>query len=141
MKRCYLHSILLFFEFIFKAFFRAKGDAIISSGIITFIVQFFYSLFSWIASFFVDIAEWILKYIFNVKLHKKKELFTKIDLEHFIQQSKTNDTEDNTEMNKELFENVFSLSDIKVRECLIPRKEIESIDINTSLDEVKEQVY
>ena len=48
--------ILLFFEFIFKAFFRAKGDAIIGNSIITFIVRFFYVLFAWIATFFVNIA-------------------------------------------------------------------------------------
>ncbi|MEP6927081.1 MAG: hemolysin family protein [Ginsengibacter sp.] len=129
--------LLLLFEFIFKAFFRAKGNAIVGSSVITFIVQFFYSMFAWIASFFVNIAEWMLKYIFNVKLQNKNEPFTKIDLEHFIQQSKMHDNEDNEEMNNELFENVLSLSDIKIRECLIPRKEIESIDINFSLAEVK----
>ena len=129
--------ILLFFEFIFKAFFRAKGDSIIGSSIITFIVKFFYSLFAWVATIFVDIAEWILKYIFNVKMHDKKEVFTKIDLEHFIQQTKSNDTEDSGELNNELFENVLSLSDIKIRTCLIPRKEIVAVDINASLTEVK----
>ena len=129
--------ILLFFEFIFKAFFRAKGDTIIGSSIITFIVQFFYALFAGIASLFVNLAEWILKYIFNVKIHAKKEVFTKIDLENFLQQSKTNETEDNGEMNNELFENVLSLSEIKIRTCLIPRKEIEAIDISASVDEVK----
>ncbi len=131
--------ILLFFEFIFKAFFRAKGDAIIGSSIITFIVQFFYSVFAWVASIFVDIAEWILKYIFNIKIHARKEVFTKIDLEHFIQQSKDGDTDDNVELNNELFENVLSLSEIKIRTCLIPRKEIEAIDIDASLDKVKER--
>jgi putative hemolysin len=131
--------VLLFFEFIFKAFFRAKGDAIIGSSIITFIVQFFYSIFAWVASIFVDIAEWILKYIFNIKIHAKKEVFTKIDLEHFIQQSMDGDTDDNVELNNELFENVLSLSDIKIRTCLIPRKEIEAIDIDTSLATVKER--
>jgi CBS domain containing-hemolysin-like protein len=139
LETCASTLILLFFESIFKAFFRAKGDAIISSSIITFIVQFFYSLFAWIAGFFVNVAEWLLKYIFNVKLHNKKELFSKIDLEHFIQQSKTHDTEDNTEMNNELFENVLSLSDVKVRECLIPRKEIEAIEISASLEDVKQR--
>ncbi len=129
--------ILLFFEFIFKAVFRAKGNSIIGSSVITFIASFFYSMFAWVASFFVNIAEWMLKYIFNVKLQTKNEPFTKIDLEHFIQQSKMNDTEDNEEMNNELFENVLSLSDVKVRECLIPRKEVESININFSLSEVK----
>jgi putative hemolysin len=139
VETCASTLILLFFEFIFKAFFRAKGDAVISSSIITFIVQFFYSLFAWIAAFFVDIAEWILKYIFNVKLHNKKELFSKIDLEHFIQQSKTYDAEENTEMNNELFENVLSLSDIKIRECLIPRKEVEALNISTPLEVVKQR--
>lgn len=131
--------ILLFFEFIFKAFFRAKGDAIISSSVITFIVKIFYSIFAGIASLFVNLAEWILKYIFNVKIHTKKEVFTKIDLEHFLQQSKSSDAEESDEMNNELFENVLSLSNIKIRACLIPRKEIEAIDIKASLDEVKKK--
>ena len=129
--------LLLFIEFIFKAFFRATNNAITGSGLITFIVKFFYSLFAWIASLFVDAAEWMLKYIFNVKLYNKNEAFTKIDLEHFIQQSKAHDTENSEEMNNELFENVLSLSDIKVRGCLVPRKEVEALNINASLDEVK----
>ncbi len=131
--------ILLIFEFVFKAYFRAKGDVIIGSSVITFIVQFFFSLFAWIATIFVNLAEWILKYIFNVKVHAKKEIFTRIDLEHFIQQSNDRDAEENSELNNELFENVLSLSDIKVRTCLIPRKEIEAININASLDAVKER--
>lgn len=128
--------ILLFFEFIFKAFFRAKGDTLIGSSIITFISRLFYSLFAWIAIVFVNIAEWILKYIFNVKIHSKKEAFSKIDLEHFVQQTKSYDEQD-AEMNKELFENVLSLSEIRIRECLIPRKEIEAIDINASIETVR----
>ena len=130
-------TLLLIFEFFFKAFFRATNKEVTGSSFITFIVKFFYSMFAWVASFFVNVAEWMLKYIFNVKLQSKNEAFTKIDLEHFIQQSNANDTDDNEEMNNELFENVLSLSDVKVRECLIPRKEIESININASLPEVK----
>ena len=129
--------LLLIFEFIFKAFFRATNKEVTGSSFITFIVKFFYSMFAWVASFFVNIAEWMLKYVFNVKLQNKNEAFTKIDLEHFIQQSKMNDMDDNEEMNNELFENVLSLSDVKVRACLIPRKEIESINVDASLPEVK----
>ena len=132
-------TFLLVFEFIFKAYFRAKNDTILRSGLITFIVQFFYSIFASIATVFVDMAEWILKYIFNVKIHDKKEVFSKIDLENFIQQNKTYDIQESTEMNNELFENVLSLSEIKVRTCLIPRKEIEGVDIMTSIEEVKKK--
>ncbi|MBC7888798.1 MAG: HlyC/CorC family transporter [Ferruginibacter sp.] len=144
----YLHLIietivstlcLLFFEFVFKAYFRAKNETILSSGFIAYITQFFYAAFSGIASLFVDIAEWILKYIFNVKLNEKKDVFTKIDLEHFIQQSKNHDEEDTTEINKELFENALSLSEKKIRECLIPRKEIDGVDIRTNIETVKDR--
>jgi len=129
--------VLLIFEFVFKAFFRAKNEMVISSSFITYIVRFFYGLFSWLALFFVNIAEWILKYLFNVKMNVKKDAFTKVDLEYFVQQSKNYDEEDNKEINKELFENALSLSEVKIRECLIPRKEIEGVDIKTNIDVVK----
>ena len=129
--------VLVFVQFLFKAFFRAKGDSILGSGFITFIVSSFYSLFSLIAAYFVRIAEWILKYIFNVKLQNKEEAFPKIDLEHYIQQMRMNENDESTEMNNELFENVLSLSETKIRTCLIPRKEIVSIDIHSSLEELK----
>ena len=129
--------ILLFFEFIFKAFFRAKGDAIIGSSIITFIVQFFYSVFAWIASIFVDMAEWILKYIFNVKINERKEILSKVDLEHYLLQNKMHNEEESSDINKELFENALSIGDVKIRECLVPRKEIVGVSNKTSIAEIK----
>jgi len=129
--------ILLFVEFMFKAFFRARNNEILSFSIVSYIASFFYWLLSSLAAFFVNIAEWILKHLFDVKINEKKEIFSKIDLEHFLQQSKGNEDEDNKEINKELFENALSLSEIKLRECLIPRREIEGVDSTTSLEEVK----
>jgi CBS domain containing-hemolysin-like protein len=82
-------------------------------------------------------AEWILKYVFNIKLSNKKEAFSKIDLEHFLQQSKNNEETDSSEINKALFENALSLSETKIRECLIPRREIEGMSINLPIEEVK----
>ncbi|HMW26665.1 MAG TPA: transporter associated domain-containing protein, partial [Ferruginibacter sp.] len=43
------------------------------------------------------------------------------------------------EINKELFENALSLSETRLRECLIPRKEIEALSIDASMQEVKEK--
>lgn len=129
-------TVLLFFEFVFKAFFRAKNDSIISSGFISAVVRFFYNTFSGVANLFVSMAEWILRYIFNVKLNDKKDAFTKIDLEHFVNQSKHHEEEDSTEINKELFENALSLSEKRIRECLIPRREIEAVDMKASIGEL-----
>ncbi len=129
--------IVLFISFVFNAFFRSNNERILSSGFIAYIMQFFYACFSAASASFVKIAEWLLKYIFNVRLHEKKSVFSKFDLEHFIQQSKHHDEEYTSQLNKELFENALSLSEVKIRECLVPRKEIEGLDISTSIEDVK----
>ena len=129
--------IVLFVEFIFKAFFKARNSSILSSNFISSIVKFFYWMFSSIGIYFVNAAEWILKYVLNVKVHNKKDMFSKVDLEHFIQQSKSHEEEDSSELNKELFENALSLSETRLRECLIPRKEIEAVSIKATIEEVK----
>ncbi len=129
--------ILLFFEFVFRALFRANGASILGSSMVTFVMTFLYSLFSWSTKYFVDISEWILKYIFNVKLQSKTESFSKIDLDHYIQQLKMNDADDNSGLNNEIFENVLSFSEKKIRECLVPRKEIVAVAIDSSLEDIK----
>ncbi|HMK03534.1 MAG TPA: hemolysin family protein [Ferruginibacter sp.] len=129
--------IVLFVEFLSKAYFRARNNNIISSQWISYIVRFFYWLFTSIAAFFVNTAEWILKYVFNVKIHTKKDMFSKVDLENFMQQSKGHEEDDSKEINKELFENALSLSEVRLRECLIPRREIEGVSMNTPMTEVK----
>jgi putative hemolysin len=131
--------LLLLIEFVFKAIFRAKSSSLLSNGIIASMMQFFYSLFSGVASFFVNAAEWMIKYLFNIKLNEKKEVFSKVDLEYFMQQNKSQEEEETSELNKELFENALSLSEVKLRECLIPRREIEAIKNTSSMDEVKQK--
>ena len=130
-------SIILLVEFLCKAYFRARNNNILSNGIISYIAQFFYWLLAGTASFFVNIAEWILKYVFNVKINDKKEVFSKVDLEHFIQQNKVHNQDEGSEINAALFENALSLGEIKLRECLVPRTEIVSIEQHSSIETVR----
>lgn len=126
--------VLVIGEFLPKAVFKAKSERMLS--LFASIAQFFYTLFEPIAALFVDISQWILKYVFNLHLNNKNEAFNKVDLEHFFQQTKDLD-EDNTELNTELFENALSLPMVKIRQCLVPRTEIEGVDINSSIEDLK----
>jgi CBS domain containing-hemolysin-like protein len=69
-------------------------------------------------------------------MNDKNEAFNKVDLEHFFQQTKEQD-EDNPELNTELFENALSLPMVKIRQCLVPRTEIEAIEIHESIEALK----
>ena len=129
--------LLILVEYLFKALFRAKSNSITGSGFISFIVNSVFSLFSWLAVYFVNVSEWIIKYIFNVKIQNKNALFKNEDLGNYIQQLKMSEEEDSDEVNNEIFGNVLSLSDKRIRECLVPRKEIKSLDIKSTLNEIK----
>jgi putative hemolysin len=130
--------ILLFVVFIFKAIFRANNDKIINNTFIIFCIETLHTLFSGLASFFTAISEWILKYPFNIRIQKNKELISRVDLSHFIQQSKEHE-EDDPEFDTELFENALSLSETRIRQCYVPRKEIEAVEVNTPVESVRQK--
>ncbi|MBK7762437.1 MAG: HlyC/CorC family transporter [Bacteroidetes bacterium] len=126
--------VLILGEFIPKAVFRSKPESILS--FLTIPIQFFYILLYPIAKLFVRISEFILKYLFNVKISENKQVYSRIDLEQFVKQMRTG--QDKTEdTNTELFENALNLTHVKIRECLIPRNEIEAVAITTPIDDVK----
>lgn len=128
---------VLIIEFFFKAIFRAKNDWVLN--FFAPAMQFFDNIFGWIAKGFVDIAEWTLKYIFNVKVNEQRTAFSRGDLEHYYQQTKEADDE-NPELNTELFENALSLPSVKIRSCLVPRKEIVAIDAKATIQDAKKKM-
>lgn len=128
--------VLILAEFIPKAIFRAKSDVLLV--FFASVTNFFYRIFYPVASVFVTVSQGILKYLFNVRIKDANEPFSKVDLEHFYQQTREQD-EDNQDLNKELFENALSLPTVKVRQCLVPRTEVEAIDIHTTITEARQK--
>lgn len=128
--------VMIFGEFIPKAIFRARNDSLLS--FFAPVAKFFHTFFEPLTNLFVNLSQWILKYIFNVRVNDKTEAFTKVDLEHFFQQTKEQD-EDNQELNTELFENALSLPMIKIRQCLVPRTEIEGVDKSISIEALRQR--
>lgn len=126
--------IVIVVVFFFKAIFRAKNDSMLS--FFSRIIELFYALFNPISVFFVSISSWMLKYIFNLEMDDRKRPFSRIDVEHYFQQTVDVDDE-NPELNQELFENALSLPGVKVRSCLVPRKEIVSVELNSPIKDVQ----
>jgi putative hemolysin len=130
--------VILFGECIPKAIFKAKSDSLLSFSARIGLLGFFDQLFYWIAAAFVKLSIFILNVIFDMRIDKRKEPFSRSDLDHFFQQTSEYNSE-GSDMNTELFENALSLPKIKVRECLVPRKEIEAIELNTTVEEARKK--
>lgn len=126
--------VLLFAEFIPRAFFRAKSNMLLSR--LAHVTDFFYQMFYPIAAGLIDLSEWILKYVFNIRLDKNKESITRSDLKHLFLQ---NNDDERQERNTQLMENAQELPKVKIRQCLVPRKEIVGLDSRSSMDDLKKK--
>lgn len=130
-------GLVLFFEFLFRAIFRAKSDTLL--GFFSGTLAFLLTLLRPILSVFVNISVWMLKYLFNMKIEGPGRPFSRIDIEHYYQQTKESGDEAQ-ELNQELFENALSLPGIKVRSCLVPRTEVVALPVETPLIDVRKRM-
>ena len=76
----------------------------------------------------------------NVSKEEPKEEFSKVDLDYLVQQSidkASNEEEIQEEVR--IFQNALDLSDTKVRDCMIPRTEINAVEKGTPLEELRQK--
>ena len=126
--------VLVFAEFLPRAIFRARANVILSR--MAQLIDIFYQMFYPIAAICITLANWLLKYVFNVRVDEKKEVFGRTDLEHLFRQAKEAE-EEKQPLNTEFFENALELPRIRIRQSLVPRKEIVGIDIKESIDAIR----
>ena len=127
-------SLILICYFFFRAVFRSKADTLMF--FLTPVIGFFYKWLDPIARRLVNMAEWLLKNLLSVKIRKTRKNFSRLELEHFIQIREDQESASG-EINKELFEAALSLPYVKIRQCLIPRKEIEAVSKEATIEELK----
>ena len=128
-------AAFLIYFFFCRAIFSSKSDTLMY--FLAPVLSFFYKLFYPIAEYFFQLSEWMLKNILNVRVKKNRNNFTRLELEQFIQQKDEREVEQ--DLNTELFEAALTLPYVKIRQCLVPRKEIEAISIHESIATLKQR--
>ena len=125
--------VLILSEFLPRAFFRARGEwgLIRFSG---FLHRIQIGLFP-IAAAAIDAAEWLLRNIFDVRIHEKREPLKRSDLKHLFQTPVPEEVDD---LHAQLMENAQELPKIKVRQCLVPRKEIVGVNQKATIEELRQ---
>src|SRR5690606_26600844 len=96
------------------------------------VVALYYVMYP-IARIFVSVSGFILKYLFNVRVKESQEVFSRVDMEHFMKQTVYGHETEGNELNTELFENALNLVHTRVRRCMVPRKEVEAVDVSTPI--------
>jgi putative hemolysin len=128
--------VMVFAEFIPRSFFRARSSIMLTR--LVWLINIFYQILQPVASAFIGLSDWILKYVFNVKVDEEIDAFSRSDADTLFQQSNEEDY-DAQELNTELFENASRLPKIKIRECLVPRKEIIGLDSKATIEDARQK--
>lgn len=127
--------VMVLGEFVPRAFFRAHSNILLAR--LVWLVNLIHLLLQPVARLFLNMANWALRYIFNIQVKEAKENLGSGTVETLFQQHDNNDYEAE-EMNTELFENALELPKVKIRQCLVPRKEVIGVDISCSVEEARQ---
>jgi CBS domain containing-hemolysin-like protein len=135
-------AIILFVaEFFPKTIFVISPNFFLKFLSIPTLIFFF--LFYPVSKLTLAASNLFIKFFFKIKPGEKKQeniIFSKVDLDHFVNISKQNEEE--SEANNSdfrIFQNALDFSNVKLRECMIPRTEIEAVESTTSVEALKEK--
>lgn len=132
--------ILFVAEFMPKALFRINPNAILSFFSIPVMV-IYYILYPviWLST---SVSNLILKALFKVENTDGELNFGMVDLDNYLKEAASKVKEDEElETEVQIFQNALDFSKVKARECMVPRTEIEALEVNTSIDELKKVFF
>lgn len=130
-----LPIVLIFGEYLPKTLFRLYADdALYFMAVPLRVLQRLLYLPSRIMT---GTSNQVLRLFFKRPSEELDNVLTRLDLENFVNESSNTSDEDTGGVDIKLFGNVLNLGAVKVRDCMIPRTEIQSVDINTSIDELE----
>ncbi len=136
-----LSTIIILFtgEFLPKVFFKSNPNSLL-----TFFAPPAYLCYIllWPVSKIATFLSKCFLRIFGVHMEKNKddEEFTKVDLDYLVQSSIDNAKDDEQiEEEVKFFQNALDFSDTKVRDCMVPRTEINAVEDNCNVETLKQR--
>lgn len=126
-------------EFIPKTLFRTNPNG--KLNILAFPIYLIYIILYPISLFTTWISRILLR-LLGVKIDKENtaKAFSKVDLDYFVQ-SGLSGTEDDNQPDSEvrIFQNVLDFSNVKTRDCMVPRNEVCAVEKGVSWNALRER--
>ncbi|MDX9726963.1 MAG: hemolysin family protein [Bacteroidales bacterium] len=133
--------ILFVAEFLPKTVFKLSPNFFLK--LLSLPAMFFYYIFYPISKITLAASNVVIRLLSgkgNGKHDQENLVFSRIDLDHFMNMSQpaAEETEPLRD-NIRIFRNALDFSNVKLRECMVPRTEIDAIESRSSLTELKER--
>jgi CBS domain containing-hemolysin-like protein len=130
--------ILITAEFLPKTLFRINPNQILRFFALP--VLLLYILLYPVVVLTTGISTFVLKKIFRVKIVEGKLAFDRIDLDNYLREVTSLDEDKEIRDHEiQIFQNALDFSSRKVRDSIIPRTEIEALDVNSSIEDLRQK--
>ena len=129
--------VLITAEFLPKAIFRINPNGIMSVAAIPLLILYWaFFIPVWIIILFSNLFLKIMK----TDIDDSQQVFTKIDLDHYVRDLNDRIEEDaHMENEIQILNNALEFSKIKARDCLVPRTDIVACNIEDDISMLKEK--
>lgn len=130
--------ILFVAEFLPKTIFRLRSNLFLKAFAVP--VFLFYLLFFPISYFSVWFGGVLLRIFTGKKLGQKEpnRAFGKVDLNNLIEEGETAEQKEEEQHEIKLFRNALDFSEVKLRECIVPRPDVVALAIDSPIEELKQ---
>ena len=128
--------VLTIAEFLPKVLFQINPNTLFKFGAAPMALM--YWLLYIPTKIIVGISAGFLK-ILGIELQQTEKVFSKTDLQHFVADMNER-MEESADLGNEIqiLQNALDFSNIKARDCMVPRTEMVAIDVNASITELHE---
>lgn len=137
-----LSALVILFtgEFLPKILFKNNANRLLS--VFSVPAYLFYIILWPISRFSTLVSKCLLRLVgIRMETESDDDGFSKVDLDYLVQSSIENAQSDD-EINEEvkIFQNALDFSDCKVRDCMVPRTEVNAVDVNDcTVDELMQK--
>lgn len=129
--------VLITGEFLPKSIFMLNPNSLLSFFSLPF--QLIYFLMYPLVWLIVGLSRLFITKVLRLDYSEDKPVFKVTDLNSFIKNSLHNSGQDvKVDLDAKIFDNAVEFKTIRVRECMVPRTDIVAVDIEDTIDELKQ---
>ena len=133
--------ILLMSEFLPKTVFMISPNFFLN--ILSLPAMFFYVIFYPVSKLTLAVSNLFLRLFFGINGNKKDQenfVFSKVDFSNFLNEDRqSTGSAEPLKENIRIFRNALDFSNVKLRECMVPRTEIVAIEAGSRVQDLKER--
>ncbi len=127
--------ILIVGEFMPKIVFRINPNKLMD--VFALPAMILYVILYPLIVIYIGISEFIIKYVFRIKIRHEDYKLNTVDLNDYIKEyANTEEKNEDIQQGIELFQRAMDFPNVKLRECMVPRTDIEAIRSDDSIETI-----